>query len=339
MRSIRRTSARGHAHDAHLELGTGRGVPAPRPRARAQPAGCATILRARRAAATRNTNSSAVAEHRESDEADQAGLVHRHLEGDRTCRLRHSPDDRLEDRPSAPRRYAQTPMAEPFTVLIMAAGQGTRMQSLAPEGPAPRLRAPDGRAGSSPRPREAGARARSSAITRPGDGVAEGLPDDVEVAEQTEGEGTGAAVLAARDLIDRDGTVLVLSGDHPLIAAELIEGLVATHEAEQAKATLLTTEPARPRRLRPHRARRRRRASSDRRDQAHRRRARGGPRHPRDQHRHLRLRRRRSLFDAPRQGGRAERRALPHRRLPADARRGRPDRPLRDRRRVERAWA
>ena len=50
-----------------------------------------------------------------------------------------------------------------------------------------------------------GARAptRWSAITRPGDGVAEGLPDDVTVAEQREGEGTGAAVLAAREAVRR----------------------------------------------------------------------------------------------------------------------------------------
>ena len=41
-------------------------------------------------------------------------------------------------------------------------------------------------------------------MTRPGEGVAEGLPDGVTVAEQTEGEGTGAAVLAAREhLVER----------------------------------------------------------------------------------------------------------------------------------------
>ena len=36
-------------------------------------------------------------------------------------------------------------------------------------------------------------------MTRPGEGVAEALPDGVEIAEQRSGEGTGAAVLAARD--------------------------------------------------------------------------------------------------------------------------------------------
>ena len=79
------------------------------------------------------------------------------------------------------------------------------------------------------------------AITRPGDGVAEGLPDGVGVAEQREGEGTGAAVLAARDAVD-GGTVVVLSGDVPLQSAELIGELVATHRERGAAATLLTTE-------------------------------------------------------------------------------------------------
>ena len=42
-------------------------------------------------------------------------------------------------------------------------------------------------------------------ITRPGEGVAERLDGRVEIAEQTEGEGTGSAVLAARDAIERRG--------------------------------------------------------------------------------------------------------------------------------------
>jgi bifunctional UDP-N-acetylglucosamine pyrophosphorylase/glucosamine-1-phosphate N-acetyltransferase len=88
--------------------------------------------------------------------------------------------------------------------------------------------------------RAAGA-VRVVAIVRPADGVAEGLPDGVEVAEQREGEGTGAAVLAARGLVE-DGPVVVLSGDHPLVTAEQLEGLLAEHEARHAVATLLTTD-------------------------------------------------------------------------------------------------
>jgi bifunctional UDP-N-acetylglucosamine pyrophosphorylase/glucosamine-1-phosphate N-acetyltransferase len=82
--------------------------------------------------------------------------------------------------------------------------------------------------------------------------VAAGLPPGAIVAEQREGEGTGAAVLAAREAVlgagaDRGaGTAVVLSGDHPLVASELIAELVATHRAAAAGATLLTTEQLDP---------------------------------------------------------------------------------------------
>src|ERR671935_373716 len=86
-------------------------------------------------------------------------------------------------------------MARDLTVLIMAAGQGTRMRSSRPKVLHPICG----------RPmllwvveaaRQAGA-SRVVCVTRPGEGVAERLDGRVEVAEQVEGEGTGAAVLAA----------------------------------------------------------------------------------------------------------------------------------------------
>jgi bifunctional UDP-N-acetylglucosamine pyrophosphorylase/glucosamine-1-phosphate N-acetyltransferase len=130
-------------------------------------------------------------------------------------------------------------MAAPFTVLIMAAGQGTRMRSDVPKV----LHRVAGRTLVEwvvHAAREAGA-TRVVAVVRPGDGVAEGLPDGVEVAEQTEGEGTGSAVLAARESVN-GGTVVVLSGDQPLITAEQLEGLLAEHDEQGAVATLLTTD-------------------------------------------------------------------------------------------------
>src|ERR671916_3415386 len=105
-------------------------------------------------------------------------------------------------------RYAPPLMAAPFTVLIMAAGQGTRMRSDTPKV----LHRVAGKALVEwvvDAARAAGAE-RVVAVVRPGDGVAEGLPDGVEVAEQREGEGTGSAVLAARDAVG-DGAVVVLS--------------------------------------------------------------------------------------------------------------------------------
>ena len=147
-------------------------------------------------------------------------------------------------------------MAAPFTVLIMAAGQGTRMRSDVPKV----LHRVAGRTLVEwvvDAAREAGAD-RVVAVVRPGDGVAEGLPDGVEVAEQREGEGTGSAVLAAREAVLGDGagpdggtagapageplSVFVLSGDQPLITPEQLTGLLGEHDREGAVATLLTTD-------------------------------------------------------------------------------------------------
>jgi bifunctional UDP-N-acetylglucosamine pyrophosphorylase/glucosamine-1-phosphate N-acetyltransferase len=88
--------------------------------------------------------------------------------------------------------------------------------------------------------REAGAE-RVLCITRPGDGVREGIPDGAECVEQHEGEGTGSAVLAAAELVPRGSTVLVLSGDQPLITPRLLEELLTRHRNQRAAATLLTT--------------------------------------------------------------------------------------------------
>ncbi|HEV2075344.1 MAG TPA: bifunctional UDP-N-acetylglucosamine diphosphorylase/glucosamine-1-phosphate N-acetyltransferase GlmU, partial [Thermoleophilaceae bacterium] len=83
-------------------------------------------------------------------------------------------------------------------------------------------------------------------VTRPGDGVADRLPEGVEHAEQREGEGTAAAMLAAREHLEGAGTVLTLSGDHPLIPSELVRELAQAHAGTGAAATLLTTEELEP---------------------------------------------------------------------------------------------
>lgn len=132
-----------------------------------------------------------------------------------------------------------TPLA-----VILAAGLGTRMRSAVPKVLHPLCG----------RPilhwviaaaREAGA-GRIVCVTRPGDGVAESVPDGIDVAEQVEGEGTAAAVEAARERIDGSSSVLTLSGDHPLISASLIRELVETHANGKVGATLLTTEELDP---------------------------------------------------------------------------------------------
>jgi bifunctional UDP-N-acetylglucosamine pyrophosphorylase/glucosamine-1-phosphate N-acetyltransferase len=66
----------------------------------------------------------------------------------------------------------------------------------------------------------------------------------VEVAVQREPLGTGDAVRAAHDaLADYDGDVLVLSGDTPLLTADVLRALVAAHRREAAAATILSAEP------------------------------------------------------------------------------------------------
>src|SRR5437867_4451076 len=54
------------------------------------------------------------------------------------------------------------------------------------------------------------------------------------------------AVAAAHPALDGfDGDILVLSGDSPLLTPELLEGLVESHRAGEAAATVLTFEPDR----------------------------------------------------------------------------------------------
>ena len=66
------------------------------------------------------------------------------------------------------------------------------------------------------------------------------LGDSVGYALQTDTLGTGHAVLQARDLLSGVDTVAVLNGDVPLIRPETLCSLLERHEAQDARATLLT---------------------------------------------------------------------------------------------------
>jgi bifunctional UDP-N-acetylglucosamine pyrophosphorylase/glucosamine-1-phosphate N-acetyltransferase len=91
--------------------------------------------------------------------------------------------------------------------------------------------------------REAGA-GRVAAIVSPGRDLSAGLPEGVETVEQPVSDGTGGAIRAALGLIEESGagTVLVLSGDVPLISTETIAALLEAHESSEAAATMLTIE-------------------------------------------------------------------------------------------------
>jgi bifunctional UDP-N-acetylglucosamine pyrophosphorylase/glucosamine-1-phosphate N-acetyltransferase len=89
--------------------------------------------------------------------------------------------------------------------------------------------------------REAGA-GRVAAIVSPGRDLSAGLPEGVETLEQPEPDGTGGAIRAALPLIEASETVLVLSGDVPLISTATIAALLEAHAASPAAATMLTIE-------------------------------------------------------------------------------------------------
>lgn len=90
--------------------------------------------------------------------------------------------------------------------------------------------------------REAGVAEWPVAIVSPERDITAGLPDKVRIVEQPEPDGTGGAVRAVLPLIGESETVLVLSGDVPLISAETIAGLLEAHAASPAAATMLTIE-------------------------------------------------------------------------------------------------
>jgi bifunctional UDP-N-acetylglucosamine pyrophosphorylase/glucosamine-1-phosphate N-acetyltransferase len=122
----------------------------------------------------------------------------------------------------------------------MAAGEGTRMRSSTPK----MLHAVCGRpmvAWPILAAREAGA-GRVAAIVSPGRDISAGLPEGVETVEQPQPDGTGGAIRAALPLIEEAETVLVLSGDVPLISTDTIAALLAAHESSDAAATMLTIE-------------------------------------------------------------------------------------------------
>lgn len=65
----------------------------------------------------------------------------------------------------------------------------------------------------------------------------------LEFVWQREQKGTGHAVLQAAPLFRGfDGSLVVLSGDVPLIRAKTLESLVALHEERRAAATVITAE-------------------------------------------------------------------------------------------------
>ena len=89
--------------------------------------------------------------------------------------------------------------------------------------------------------REAGAE-RIAVIASSDRDLTAGLPSGTEIVIQPEPDGTGGAIRAAHDIVRDSETVVVLSGDHPLITDEIISALLETHRAADAGATVMTVE-------------------------------------------------------------------------------------------------
>jgi bifunctional UDP-N-acetylglucosamine pyrophosphorylase/glucosamine-1-phosphate N-acetyltransferase len=122
----------------------------------------------------------------------------------------------------------------------MAAGEGTRMHSAVPKVlheicGRPMIAWPILAA------REAGAD-RICVIVSPHHDLTPVLPEGTETIVQPVADGTGGALRAAAEVVRDSDAVLVLSGDTPLLSAEVIEGLLAAHAEANAAATMMTTE-------------------------------------------------------------------------------------------------
>jgi bifunctional UDP-N-acetylglucosamine pyrophosphorylase/glucosamine-1-phosphate N-acetyltransferase len=134
-------------------------------------------------------------------------------------------------------------------VLVLAAGAGTRMRSDTPKvlhplaGRSMLAHAIHAVAKVSPRHLVTVLGNNRDRIAPAVDDLAEKLGRTIDVAIQEEQLGTGHAVLCGLRALpdDFDGVVVVTSGDVPLLDADTVAGLIETHTAATAAATVLTT--------------------------------------------------------------------------------------------------
>ena len=126
------------------------------------------------------------------------------------------------------------------TVVIIAAGEGTRMRSALPKVlhplcGRPLILWPVTAA-------QAAGAGKIVVVDNPKRRLEDWLPEGVATAIQEQPNGTGDAVASAAEYIDPDSTVVVINGDVPLITAEAIAKLVEAHETNEAAGTVATME-------------------------------------------------------------------------------------------------
>jgi bifunctional UDP-N-acetylglucosamine pyrophosphorylase / glucosamine-1-phosphate N-acetyltransferase len=127
-------------------------------------------------------------------------------------------------------------------VIVMAAGQGTRMKSKTPKVlhdllGRPMVLWPVHAA------LDAGAQ-KVVVVDSPEKPLESVLPEGAVAVVQPEANGTGGAVQAAAEHIDPEAPVVVLSGDVPLVSAGAIRELVDAHSGEVTIATTQLDEPS-----------------------------------------------------------------------------------------------
>jgi bifunctional UDP-N-acetylglucosamine pyrophosphorylase/glucosamine-1-phosphate N-acetyltransferase len=127
-------------------------------------------------------------------------------------------------------------------VVVMAAGQGTRMKSKKPKVLHDLLGRPMG-LWPLHAALDAGAQ-KVVVVDSPARPLEEVLPEGAVIAVQPEANGTGGAVRAAAEHIDPAAPVVVLSGDVPLVTAAAIAELVEAHEGQVTMATTHLDDPA-----------------------------------------------------------------------------------------------
>lgn len=137
-----------------------------------------------------------------------------------------------------------------LAIVILAAGQGTRMKSSLPKVLHPIAGRPLV-AHVISTARDLHAEHIRVVLRHERDRVAEAIDDggdDLQLVDQDEIPGTGRAVEVALQQLPGDfgGDVLVLSGDVPLLEASQLADLVAAHRASGAAATLLSARMADP---------------------------------------------------------------------------------------------
>jgi bifunctional UDP-N-acetylglucosamine pyrophosphorylase/glucosamine-1-phosphate N-acetyltransferase len=124
------------------------------------------------------------------------------------------------------------------TIVILAAGRGTRMRSATPKVLHPLCGRPLVHwPVHAARDAGAGRIVVVDSAARPLDGH---LPHDVVLTVQERPNGTADAVESAIASFPEDGAVIVLSGDVPLVTSAFVSELMAAHAASGAAATMAT---------------------------------------------------------------------------------------------------